>query len=188
MKILVLGAGALGSWVASILAGDNSVTVLDYDRVEDRNIAAGTQYYRRDQVGLFKVEALQYNIYKDLGKKIDIINQKLDEDTKAILEGDWDLIVDCFDNHFARSLVHNNSLVNTLHVGMSPQRTLQIAWDEIYEPPTDYEEGFDICQMQGARGFVLFVSGLASNVVGQYIKNGDKESYVGSEKYLKQIL
>lgn len=187
-KILILGAGALGSNLAANLAADlrNEVelTVLDYDKIEERNVTAGTQFYMPDQVGMSKGEALQYNLYKWFGVQAGFINEMLGDDNLRYL-GEYDLVIDCFDNESSRERVQdarNTELTgDLLHCGFSPQMTFEITWDDRYEVPTDSPDGArDICEMPGARGFIQRVAGLAANAVRQYVEEGKQVDYLGN--------
>ena len=80
-SICILGIGAIGSNLTSYLASDlrdeYNISVLDRDNVEERNIIAGTQNFLREQIGLPKVEALQFNIYKQYSKNIKTVHQEI---------------------------------------------------------------------------------------------------------------
>lgn len=77
--ITILGAGATGSWIALFLAklGIEGIAIWDFDKVEEHNIP--NQLYGKDDVGKYKVDALQSTIEKDTGIKIDIVNKKYTE-------------------------------------------------------------------------------------------------------------
>src|SRR5687767_7073671 len=115
MKILVCGVGAIGSnLVANLvpdLKGEHEITVLDKDLVEERNVQAGTQFYLPDQIGMPKVQALQYNIYKNFQREIKIANGALSEGGKILGElepfNQYSLLVDCFDNEHSRGILHS---------------------------------------------------------------------------------
>lgn len=198
MRILVCGAGAIGSNLAALLAvdlrGDHEITVLDFDNVEERNIRAGTQFYTRDQIGQIKVEALQFNIFRNFERNINILNEELTEKNDAILAG-YDLILDCFDNHKARSIVDlvwtakpNSEGVNILHIGFSDQFTYSIEWAENYQIPDDGEMTIDICEMLGAASFVKMVASLASLTIQEFIRDGKKKEFVGNKFSLREII
>jgi len=194
-KILVLGAGAIGSNLCANLAIDlkdkAEITVLDFDKVEPRNWQAGTQFYRSEQRGKYKVEALTFNIYKWLGIGLNPFNIQISRNNIGLL-GDFSLIIDAFDNFESRKLVYGyckQGKTDCLHVGFSPQMTFEIMWNENYTPPTDYaEDTFDVCEANGARSFVHLVSAMASLVVQEYIKNGEKKAFVGNRFNLTEIL
>lgn len=70
IPIVVVGAGAVGSWATLALAkmGCSDITVIDHDTIESGNI--GPQLYGIDQIGLKKVDALKQIIEKNIGLKI----------------------------------------------------------------------------------------------------------------------
>jgi hypothetical protein len=206
MKILICGAGALGSNLAALLAcdlkGEHEITVLDMDSVEERNVQAGTQFYTRDQIGLPKVEALQYNIYKWFEREIKITNYYLEPDTVGLILNPeapisitelgfypYDLVIDCFDNYEARKLLQDNMPTESslLHIGFSDQFTFSIEWAENYKVPTDITSGFDICTMQGAASFVKMVSSLGSLVVQDFINSNKKREFVGNKFVITEV-
>lgn len=196
-KILVLGVGAIGSNLTNRLVADlkgsAEITVLDMDTVEERNVIAGTQFYMRDQIGMSKVEALQYNIYKFHEREINIINKKLTLDyngTFAKLIVPVDLVIDCLDNHEARkiaqtSVINQNkagvSQQHLLHIGFSDQFTFAVEWAENYKVPEDIISGMDICEMEGASSFVNYVASIGSMVVQNYLKDGTKDDVLGGK-------
>lgn len=190
MRILILGVGAIGSNLTARLASDlrtHDITILDKDVVEERNITAGTQFFYPDQIGLPKVEALQFNIYKWYGKEINILHEELKIDTLSgmVLKlPKSDIIIDCLDNWAARDAVQSSFMTSTsadmLHVGFSDQMTFAIEWAERYKPPTDISSGFDLCTMQGASSFINMVSSLSSLVVQRFINSGSKIDIIGN--------
>lgn len=197
MNILCVGCGSLGSHIARYLSMDlpntHQITVLDFDVVESRNIDAHTQFYFREQKGLPKVEALQYNIYKQYGRKINTIIHKLepnDELKTFPLFNPFDLIIDCFDNSLARSIIQgywNEQPLPLLHVGFSDQMTFAIEWAENYQVPTDITSGFDLCTMPGAASFVEMVASLASQTAQQFITSGEKREFVGNRFTIHEL-
>ena len=122
-SIGIMGIGAIGSNLAALLAvdlrGEHEITILDKDRVEERNIQAGTQYFLPFQIGELKTEALQYRIYKDFSKEIEeVINEKVTQDNARELVRGFDLIIDCFDNFEARKAIVEASVdIDCLHLG-----------------------------------------------------------------------
>lgn len=196
MKILICGAGAIGSNLAEALTvdlhGEHEVTVLDFDTVEERNVRVGTQFYFREQIGMTKTEALQYNIYKAHEREIKVMQEELSEDNDVLLTG-YDLIIDCFDNFKARHLVQmqwdfsKDGVNEVLHVGFSDQMTFAIEWAENYYVPDDITSGIDICEMQGAASFVKFVASLASLVVQNYVQKNQKLEFLGNKFTVRRV-
>jgi len=191
MKVLIAGIGAIGSHVCSNLVADNhgdwDITVLDFDRVEERN-TRGTQLYTHDFIGQFKTEALQYLVYKQYEKKIDIFNGDIHKFLGVSTK--QDLVIDCFDNYDARNTVQKNykDFAEVLHIGFSDQMTFAIEWAEHYNVPTDITSGIDICEMQGAASFVKYVACLGSLVVQEWVYNKKKRDFIGSKFTLHEII
>lgn len=189
MEILICGIGAIGSNLVSKLVpdlrGEHDITILDRDKVEKRNITAGTQFYINDQVGEPKVEALQYNIYKWYNREVHVRYEELTP--KTHLEG-YDLIVDCFDNHFARNLLaQNKPNCPVLHIGFSDNFTFAIEWNENYKTPSDITSNFDICEMPGASAFVSSVASLGALVIQKFLEDNSKWEIIGG-KYHHSVL
>lgn len=103
-RIVIIGAGAVGSFTAMTLAkmGWQNLTVYDFDTVETENV--GSQFYPPDMVGKKKVEALQDLIHWFTGVKIEAIDARVDKGTKI----DCDILITAVDNMAARELVFNN--------------------------------------------------------------------------------
>lgn len=193
MKILVCGIGALGSNLVRELVpdlkGEHLISVLDKDNVEERNITAGTQCYTRDQIGISKVEALQFNIYKWYEREIDTIRGEVNADYPVILDN-YDLMVDCFDNFASRNrlqALHKLFRINLLHLGFSDNYTFTIEWAEKYKVPTDITTGFDICTLPGAAAFVSSVAALGSLVAEEFILNKKKLEITGG-KFIHSLI
>ena len=81
----IIGAGGIGSWTALLAAkmGCTNITVYDDDKVEDHNVAS--QFYKEDQLGEYKVDALAKNILEQTG--IDIVAEKNIEEEETIPKG-----------------------------------------------------------------------------------------------------
>lgn len=194
MKILIVGVGALGSSLVSMLVpdlkGEHEITILDKDNVEERNVQAGTQFYTPDQIGIPKVEALQFNVYKWYQREIGIINKDFVKQFHGTTVSDlYDLIIDCFDNYAARLAVGFQTRRGSpiLHVGFSDQFTFAIEWAENYKVPSDITSGFDICESEGAASFIKMVASLASQTIQDYIKTGQKREFIGSSLNIREI-
>lgn len=192
-RLLILGAGALGSNLVACLLpdlrGEGEITVLDFDKIEPRNVQAGTQLFFPEQVGMSKTEALQYNLYRLFNRRVEIIDQKLTATNLDILKG-FDLLIDTFDNREARQLIQEFALkykIPCLHCGFSERMTFEICWAEEYEVPSDIVSGFDICDMPGAAGFVRFVAALSANVVLDSLTN-EKRNFIGNRFSITKIV
>jgi len=186
MKILVCGIGAIGSNLVARLVpdlkGEHQITVLDNDTVEERNTTAGTQLYFPEQIGIAKVDALQFNIYKQFQREIKTINKNV-FDVPTSKFDDFDILVDAFDNTRARNRVTSygtTGKARVLHAGFSNQYTFAVEWNDNYKVPIDIS-GMDICELPGAAAFVNSVASLTALVVQQYIEDGKELEILGGK-------
>lgn len=106
MKVGIAGAGGIGSNVAAFLArgGVRRFKLVDMDRVEAGNL--NRQFYFRDQIGRFKVEALAENLLR-IAPEADIEQRvmRLDEATMAACFEDCDVVVEGFDGRTAKKML-----------------------------------------------------------------------------------
>ncbi len=185
-KIIILGIGALGSALCNNLVADGhnklNITILDFDRVEKRNLL-GTQYYFPDQEGLLKTESLQFSLYKRYQKEVEMIAIKLDHQNIQLLSR-FDLIIDTLDNYKSRKLVQEYCLCHNLeviHMGFNPAFTFSIEFKANYKVPSDITSGMDICEMQGAAAFVASVASLGSLIVEEFVFNNKRLEITGGK-------
>ncbi len=193
MKILICGVGAIGSnltaRLVSDLKGEHEITVLDRDNVEERNVRVGTQFYTPDQIGLPKVEALQFNIYKNYQREINIINYDITKFPSPDIS-EFNLVIDCFDNYQARKDLQNRYrffIGNLLHIGFSDAFTFAIEWAKNYKVPSDITTGMDICELEGASAFVNLVASLGALVAEEFILHKKKLEIVGGKIHHRLI-
>ena len=176
MRITLCGAGALGSNLADTLVrqGAAALRAIDHDRVEEHNVS--TQLYTQTDIGAWKVEALRKQLFRATGIEIDAVRRELTEANARNLLKESDLIVDCFDNSAARTLVQNFARVQkvpALHVGLHSDYCEAI-WDEQYRVPADV--GGDVCEYPLARNIVLLAVVIAAEAVIGFVQNGQRVS------------
>lgn len=178
IRLTVCGAGAVGSNLVNNLVrqGIRKITVIDFDRVEAHNI--GTQIYTESDVGMFKVEALQAEVFRAVGIEITATRQTLTERNVKKLLKEPDLIVDGFDNHTARTLVREycrDTSIPCLHVGLSADYA-EVVWNEHYIVPHDTVET-DVCDYPMARNLIQFAVTLASEAVVRFVLEDQRQNY-----------
>ncbi|MBT4760665.1 MAG: hypothetical protein HOO06_03110 [Bdellovibrionaceae bacterium] len=113
-KVLVVGAGGLGSPVLTYLAtaGVGHITIVDHDNLEVSNLHRQALYGHED-LGQFKADLAKKRLkqmnpfvhLKALTKKIDLSNVK-------DLVSEHDVVVDCTDNFSTKFLVHDACYLN----------------------------------------------------------------------------
>jgi len=107
-KVLIVGAGALGNFVAlgAALEGVGEIDIMDFDEVESHNLNRQILFY--DAVGKKKSEALAEKIREiNPDIKVNSLDAKLDEDTTYFDESKPDLILDCVDSFATRAIINH---------------------------------------------------------------------------------
>ena len=105
-RIGIAGCGGLGSNCAFNLVrcGFTKLKLIDFDIIDDTNL--NRQFYFSDQVNMVKVEALAENlkrINKDI--KLDLIQEKLEENNTEQLFSDCDIVVEAFDKSEYKGMI-----------------------------------------------------------------------------------
>jgi molybdopterin/thiamine biosynthesis adenylyltransferase len=121
--VIIVGVGALGSHVAQFLRNEANLFVIDFDRVEAKNVLS--QFHGKPNVGKGKVQSLEQMMNFLWGIKLYGAPSKLvNNNTNELLGRDFkwpvnitrkaDLIIDCLDNGEARRLVQNWARANQM--------------------------------------------------------------------------
>lgn len=105
-KITIIGCGSTGSFIGLTLAklGFNEIKVIDFDKVEEQNIP--NQFYRINDIGKPKVEALKEIVMDFTGTELETENIKVEKDYEFDLSLD-SIIIFCVDNMEARRLIYD---------------------------------------------------------------------------------
>lgn len=180
-NVTIVGAGAIGSWVALSLAkmGMTNITVYDFDKVDTVNM--NSQFYRFKDIGGPKVFALQDLINDFTGVTINAINQKYDGSAKS------GILITAVDSMEVRSSIwkqHKNntpylkfiidprmSAENALLYVMNPMKELDI---DDYEKTlyTDEQAMEERCTAKATIYTANLLSGLVCKAVKDVISNG----------------
>lgn len=101
--IIIIGAGAVGSWTTLSLAkmGFGNITVFDHDEVDEVNISS--QFYPISAIGKKKVVALQELVEDMTGFKVNVIPEKF---TGTMLAAD--IVISAVDSMEVRKLVFDS--------------------------------------------------------------------------------
>ena len=113
-KVLILGAGGLGSPVAMYLAssGVGHITIVDFDTVESSNLQRQIMHGEAD-VGTLKVDSAKHTL-QSMNRYIEIetINRRLEEDELREQVMKADLVLDTTDNFTSRFLLNKLCVEN----------------------------------------------------------------------------
>lgn len=177
VKLIVCGAGALGSLLVDNLArqGVRHIAVIDHDRVEAHNI--GTQLYGQSDVGAFKVEALRASCFRSAGVELEALAKMLDKRNVAKLLRDADLVIDTFDNSASRQIVTEHcreKQIACLHLGLNVDYS-EIHWNDGYRVPGDAAL-IDPCAYPLARNHIGLVVAIGSETIVRYVLDGVQEN------------
>ena len=104
VNVVIIGAGSTGSFLTMMLAkmGIMDVTVIDYDKVEEKNLC--NQLYGYSDVGKNKVDALKDVIKNMSGITIKAENVKVDENYEFVPDMNT-IYVTCVDNVETRKTI-----------------------------------------------------------------------------------
>lgn len=100
-SVRIVGAGAVGSFVALTLSkmGFSDITVHDFDEVSTENLSC--QFYRIDDIGFRKVDALKEIVADFSGTEIKTVPEKLE----SISPLKSDILIMAVDSMSARKLI-----------------------------------------------------------------------------------
>lgn len=176
-SVTVCGAGALGANITESLArtGFGNLTVIDRDRIEERNLS--TQPYYRSDIGAFKAKILSNSLYRALGIKLQAQSKELTAENASQLLGDnTNLVIDTFDNSIARQAVKDYcgcANLPGLHVGMTSDYA-EVIWNENYRVPSPAND--DICDYPLARNLVTLTVAVACEIVIHFVVTNEQQS------------
>jgi tRNA A37 threonylcarbamoyladenosine dehydratase len=175
--ITICGAGALGANIVENLArsGFDKLTVIDCDRIEERNLS--TQPYYRADVGAFKAKILANNLYRAIGTKVDAKIKELTPANTNQLFQDSLLIIDAFDNSVARQAVKDyadKKCVPCLHTGLSSDYA-EVIWNDVYRVPSDVND--DVCDYPLARNLVMLTVAVACEAIISFIATAEQRNF-----------
>ena len=148
-KVVVVGVGALGSHVVQFLRNlDADITVIDFDRVERKNVAS--QFHAKASVGKGKVAGLKQTMNFLFGKKINTVPHKLVDDNAYELLHDADLVIDCLDNAKSRGVVQDLCMIQDvpcLHGALDAAGSFgRVIWSHDFVIDAEGAEGQATCE------------------------------------------
>ena len=153
--------------------------VVDFDKVEGRNVDPGTQPYTKVDLNRPKTQALQ-RIAKTLkNKRIEAINKKVNSAKEIeVLSKDPEktLYIDAFDNAESRNLFLGMKKRNVLHIGFSANLTGEAVWDGVFTAmeKSKSDDAIDVCEMAIARPYIFALTAMASIVIDRFLEKSEK--------------
>jgi predicted ThiF/HesA family dinucleotide-utilizing enzyme len=178
-QVAIVGVGALGSHAGLFLRNEAGFRVIDFDRVEQKNVLS--QFHGRQAVG--KNKALGFSHLMDFLFQVKprIIPHRLTEDNARQLLGGADLVLDCLDNGRSRELVQGfvrKAGIPCLHGALSADGSFgRVVWDEAFEIDYEDEEGAATCEDGANLPFIGTVSAFMAKAAQEFLKTGRKTGY-----------
>lgn len=176
-KITIVGVGALGSHVALLLRNVADLHVIDFDRIEQKNISS--QFHGKPSVGKLKAQAFQQTMSFLFGVKLQATTNKLTKDNEYQLLTGSDLLIDCLDNGEGRRVVQSFARKNTvpcLHGALAADGGFgRVVWDERFEID-DTAAGGATCEDGAHLPFIAVTSAYIAFAAQQFLLTGQKRS------------
>jgi molybdopterin/thiamine biosynthesis adenylyltransferase len=182
--VTICGAGALGGNLAENLArsGFGVLKVIDYDRIEERNLS--TQPYYRSDIGAFKAKILANHLYRAIGTTVQVETEQLTAANAHQLLKESQLIVDGFDNSSSRQAVKDygeQSGIACLHLGLAADYA-EVIWNESYRVPSDAND--DVCDYPLARNLGMLTVAVACEAIVSSVATGERRNFTVTLKDL----
>lgn len=175
-RVTIVGVGALGSHVALLLRNEAALKVVDFDRIESKNVLA--QFHSKTSIGKNKASALQQTISFLFGLKTEAVPHKLTSDNAEQLLGGTELIVDCLDNAAARKVVQDyarRTSTPCLHGALAADGGFgRVVWDDRFVIDGEAGAGAATCEGGEHLPFIAIVSAYIARSAQMYLKSGKK--------------
>ena len=176
-KVLIIGAGGIGSFLIPLLDKVKmyDITVADPDKVETKNLTY--QNFNEDDVNYYKVEALANAGIKMKFSKFPILTAKQ-------MQG-YDLVVCCVDNLSVRRTLYNSN-VKWLDLRAQGRNGAFVTYDadpKMYDTLLAGPEGSFSCQgdsWDGSNSGVHFMQVVIAGIGAQWIQRLFNEEEVKS--------
>lgn len=179
-KIVIVGVGALGSHVVQFLRNmDAELFVVDFDRVEQKNVAA--QFHAQGTVGKSKVQGLKQSMQFLFRRRIQGVPYRLTEANEEELLGDADLVIDCLDNAASRRVVQDYcgmGSVPCLHGALDAAGSFgRAVWSEHFAIDEEPSEGAATCEDGQFLPFIAITAAYLAQAARIFLEEDRKVSF-----------
>jgi predicted ThiF/HesA family dinucleotide-utilizing enzyme len=177
-KVTIVGVGALGSHVAYALRNEAFLKVIDFDKVEQKNVLS--QFHGKAGVGANKTNSMVQTFAFLYGVKLDAVPHRLVQNNVAQLLGGSDLVIDCLDNATSRQIVQDfcrKQSIPCLHGALALGGTFgRSIWTEQFV--IDKEGvGVATCEDGEFLPFIMLVSSAIAMSAQSFLKEGRKVGF-----------
>ena len=183
MRIVICGVGALGSTaVLYCCYVDAELRLVDFDRVESKNLAA--QWFVKQSVGKNKAEAIRLQLANFYGAKAEAMSVRLAATNATQLLAGADLAVDCFDNADSRNVLSEHAReikVPLVHAALAADGTFgMVRWDERFTADREDQPGQPTCEGGEHLPMIGLVGATLARAIQDFVKDGARHDYLVS--------
>ncbi len=185
-RIVICGVGALGSTCVQFVRNvDAELRLVDFDRVESKNLAA--QWFVKQSVGKNKAEAARLQLVNFYGTSAgkqgpEAMGVRLAATNVAQLLADCALAVDCFDNADSRNVLSEGARaagVPLLHGAFAADGTVGLVrWDERFTADREDAPGQPTCEGGEHLPMIGLVGATLARAIQDFLKSGDRNDYL----------
>jgi len=180
-KLVICGVGALGSTAVHYLRNvDAELRLIDFDRVEAKNLAA--QWFVKQSVGKNKAEAIRLQLANFYGAKAEAMGVRFGANNAEQLLAGATLAVDCFDNadsRIALSTAARAAQLPLVHAALAADGTFgMVRWDERFTPDREDVEGQATCEGGEHLPMIGLVGATLARTIQDFVRSGDRRDYL----------
>lgn len=173
--VTLVGVGALGSHAALLLRNEAQLRLIDYDRVEQKNVLA--QFHGKGSIGKYKVSSSQGLLALLFNVKVDALPREVTADNVEQLLSGSDLVLDCLDNGPGRRLVQafiREKDIPCIHGALASEGQLgRVVWDADFVPD-DAADGAATCRAGELLPFIGVVAAYLARAAQEFLRAGRK--------------
>jgi molybdopterin/thiamine biosynthesis adenylyltransferase len=182
-RVVFCGVGALGSTTVHYCRNlDVELRLVDFDRVESKNLAA--QWFVKQSVGKNKAEAVRLQLANFYGVKADALGVRLGPHNAAQLLDGAALAVDCFDNADSRLVLSESARtagVALVHAALAADGTFGLVrWDERFTPDREDTPGQATCEGGEHLPLIGLAAATLARTIQDFVKSGARHDYLVS--------
>jgi molybdopterin/thiamine biosynthesis adenylyltransferase len=180
-KIVVCGAGALGSTTVHCCRSLGvELRVVDFDRVEARNLAA--QWFVKQSIGRNKAEAIRLQLANFHGVRAEAFGVRLAAGNAAQLLAGCTLAVDCFDNADSRIALADAAGaagMPLVHAALAADGTFGLVrWDERFVADREDAAGQATCEGGDHLPMIGVVGATLARAIQDFVRGGERRDYM----------
>lgn len=182
-RVVVCGVGALGSTAVQYCRNlAVELRVVDFDRVESKNLAA--QWFVKQSVGKAKAEAIRLQLANFYGVRAEAFGVRLVANNAAQLLAGCGLAVDCFDNADSRitlAAAARTAGVPLIHAALAGDGTFGLVrWDERFVADREDVAGQATCEGGAHLPMIGLVGATLARAIQDFVQSGERRDYMVS--------